>query len=436
MVMNKTIITNKSKLLLFCAVLGAVSGAVLWVFLRVVHLGTVLLWDRLPEVVDAPVWYPVVVCTLGGVIIGVFRKRFGDYPQTMKAVIGTVKRTGTYPYNKIVVILIAAMLPLIFGSSVGPEAGMVGVLVALGCWANENLKFAKKNADFYSSVGMAVSLSILFYSPLFGFFSAVEREDDSSADDGRSSSCKTDGDTSSNGDGGSNRSSKLLVYGISIASALSVLFLLNYLFGKVSEGFPSFGNTQPDKWDFLMMIVYIICGILLGLFFEKSEEFLSKLSCKLPPVLGEVLAGLILGGAVSFLPVLQFSGESQMSVLITDYARYAPVAMIGIAILKVLLTNLCIQMGLKGGHFFPLIFAAVCLGYGISLLVFPMDAEHAVFAAAITTAATMSVSIRRPLAVTCLLFLCFPVKMGLWIFLAAILADQVTRSKSHENKLQ
>ena len=412
MAMNKTIITNKSKLLLFCAVLGAVSGAVLWIFLRVVHLGTVLLWDRLPETFDVPVWYPVVVCTLGGVIIGLFRKRFGDYPQTMKTVIGTVKQTGTYPYNRIVVILIAAMLPLIFGSSVGPEAGMVGVLVALGCWANENLKFAKKNADFYSSLGMAVSLSILFYSPLFGFFSAVEREDDSPAD-------------------GNNfdRSSKLLVYGISIASALSVLFLLNHLFGKVSEGFPSFGNAQPDKWDFLMMVVYIICGILLGFFFEKSEELMAKLSGKLPPVLGEVLAGLILGGAVSILPVLQFSGESQMSVLITDYARYAPMAMIGIAILKVLLTNLCIQMGLKGGHFFPLIFAAVCLGYGISLLVFPMDAEHAVFAAAITTAATMSVSIRKPLAVTCLLFLCFPVKMGLWIFLAATLAGQVTRSK-------
>ena len=184
------------------------------------------------------------------------------------------------------------------------------------------------------------------------------------------------------------------------------------------------------------MVVYIICGILLGFFFEKTEELMAKLSEKLPPVLGEVLAGLILGGAVSFLPILQFSGESQMSVLITDYARYAPAAMIGIAVLKVLLTNLCIQMGFKGGHFFPLIFAAVCLGYGISLLAFPMDAEHAVFAAAITTAAAMSVSMRKPLAVTCLLFLCFPVKMGLWIFLAAILAGQVTRSKSYEKKSQ
>ena len=119
-----------------------------------------------------------------------------------------------------------------------------------------------------------------------------------------------------------------------------------------------------------------------------------------------------------------------MAVLMNDYAKYAPLAMIGIAFLKILIANMCIQMGLKGGHFFPVIFSAVCLGYGISLFIFPLSAAHATFAAAITTAATLSVSMRKPLAVTCLLFLCFPVKMGLWIFLAAVLAGQVTKNKS------
>ena len=416
--MEKTKINNKLKLILFCAILGSFSGAVLWLFLKIVQLGTELLWERLPEAMNSPVWYPIAVCTAGGVVIGVFRKYFGDYPQTMKTVIGTVKKTGTYPYHKMIVILIAAALPLIFGSSVGPEAGMVGVLVALGCWVNENIKFAKENAALYSKVGMAVSLSVLFYSPLFGFFSAVENEDVPFTD----SSEELD------------RNSELLIYGVSIVSSLGILTLLNQLLGKVSEGFPSFENAQPNRWDLAMFIVYIVCGIVLGLFFEKLEKCFEKLSEKLPPVLSEILAGLILGCIVAYLPVVQFSGESQMAVLITDYAKYAPLAMIGIAFLKVFLTTMCIQLGLKGGHFFPVIFSAVCLGYGISLLVFPMAAAHATFAAAITTAATLSVSLKKPLAVTCLLFLCFPVRMGLWIFLAAILAGQVTRSKNHEEK--
>ena len=365
---------------------------------------------------NSPIWYPIVICTIGGAAIGLFRKHFGDYPQTMKTVIGVVKKTGTYPYRRIVVILIGAILPLIIGCSVGPEAGMVGVIVVLGCWVNDNLKFAQKNANLYSKVGMAVSLSALFASPLFGFFSAVENEDMPS--------------TEYQGNGDSD--SKLLIYGISIVSSLGMLTLFNHLFGKVSEGFPSFGKVQPDEWDLAMTVIYIVCGVWLGLFFEKSERCFENLYIKMPSVIGEVLAGMILGLVVTWLPVVQFSGESQMAILITDYAKYTPIAMIGIAFLKVLITNMCIQMGLKGGHFFPIIFAAVCLGYGISLLVFPMDAVHATFAAAITTAATLSVSMKKTLAVTCLLFLCFPVQMGLWIFLAAVLAGQVTGSKKHE----
>lgn len=416
--MEKTNLTNKFKLIFFCAVLGVVSGTVLWLFLKIINLGTELLWDKLPGALDTPIWYPIAACTIGGAIIGVFRKHFGDYPQSMKSVIGTVKKTGTYPYRKIIVLLIAAVLPLIFGSSVGPEAGMVGVIVALGCWVNENLKFAGKNANLYSRVGMAVSLSVLFYSPLFGFFSAVENDD-------ISSECEKEK---------LDRNSKLLVYGVSIVSSLGIITFLNHHLGRVSEGFPSFESAQPDRWDLAMIIVYIICGIILGLFFEKSEDWCEKLSRIIPPVISEILAGMILGCVVAFLPVVQFSGESQMAILITDYAKYAPTAMIGIAFLKILITNICIQMGLKGGHFFPVIFSAVCLGYGISMLVFPLNAAHATFAAAITTAATLSVSLRKPLAVTCLLFLCFPVQMGLWIFLAAVLAGQVTRSKEHEEK--
>ena len=40
----------------------------------------------------------------GGLIIGVLRKLLGDYPQGMTEVIGIVKKTGTYPYKKILSI--------------------------------------------------------------------------------------------------------------------------------------------------------------------------------------------------------------------------------------------------------------------------------------------------------------------------------------------
>ena len=83
---------NQLGLMLFCAILGAVSGAVLWFFLKIVQSGTELLWDRLTKSMNSPIWYPIVICTIGGAAIGLFRKHFGDYPQTMKTVIGVVKK--------------------------------------------------------------------------------------------------------------------------------------------------------------------------------------------------------------------------------------------------------------------------------------------------------------------------------------------------------
>ena len=105
-------------------------------------------------------------------------------------------------------------------------------------------------------------------------------------------------------------------------------------------------------------------------------------------------------------------------------------AILALGLAKVLLTNMCIQLGLKGGHFFPMIFAAVCLGFGIALLVFPGSVAHAAFGAAVVTAGTMGVLLRKPLAATCLLLLCFPMKAVPCIFIAAVIASSVTKALS------
>ena len=396
---------NAIKLVIFCAAIGAVCGIVFWLFLFLIQKGTWLIWDLVPDKILPVVWYPVLACTVGGLIIGLFRKKFGDYPEEMMVVFGKLKKTKTYPYRKILIILIAALLPLIFGSSVGPEAGMVGVIVALCCWAGDNLKFAGSRSAYYCRVGAAVSLSVLFRSPLFGVLNAAE-----------------EGENDPEEDPALGRGEKIILYCIAIGAGFGANWLLNHFIVKVSSGFPSFDTISLRKEDYFLFLLYLICGILLGLFFEYTEKLFAMIGKKIPSVLSEVIAGLILGIITTYLPVVRFSGEEQMQVLISDFAKYAPLAMIGIAFLKIVVTNMCIRLGLKGGHFFPLIFSAVCLGYGLSLLFFPNDASHAIFAAAIVAAGTLGVSLKKPLAVSVLLLLCFPVKALLWIVPASALA--------------
>lgn len=390
----------KVKLPVFCAVIGAIVSIIFWLFLFAIKWGIELIWNVLPGEFTRLSVYPLIVCTAGGLIIGLIRRAAGDYPEDMMTVFGKLKADKTYPYRKLPMLFICALLPLIFGSSVGPEAGMVGLIVALCCWAGDRMKFAKSESEYYSRMGAEVTLSILFRSPLFGL---LDVEEDVSETD------KTSGGQELTG------LLKIILYCVAAGAAFGMFWLMNTLFGKVSEGFPTFDLVSAQRADYMLFVIYLICGIILGLFFERSERIFHMAGQKLPPVIKEMTAGLILGAVACVLPVIRFSGEEQMGILIEDYAKYAPLAMIGIAFLKIIMTNLCISFGLKGGHFFPLIFSAVCLGFGVSLMIFPQDVSHATYAAAIVSAGTLGVTLKKPLAVSMLLLLCFPAGYLLWI---------------------
>lgn len=400
-------VKNQISLGLFSLLLGAVAGAVVWTFLKVLALVTEFIWDWIPGNVSVP-FYTIIVCTVGGLLIGLFRKKYGDYPEELETVMGKVKKEKHYDYHNMLVMLIAAFLPLVFGASVGPEAGLTGVIVGLCYWAGDNLKLAREDERKYSEIGAAVSLSILFQAPLFGIF-AVEEEKDSSAAPNLT------------------KASKIWIYGLALAGSMGIYMLLSELFGAGLSGFPKFDSVDITKGDYAMMVVYIIGGIILAKFYEITHKGSEKILQKVPSVLRTTLGGLILGVVSTFIPAVMFSGEEQMGELMITYLDYLPLALLGMAFLKILLTNICIQSGLKGGHFFPVIFAGVCLGYALAMLVFQESAGHVVFGAAVVTAALLGGIMKKPLAVTMLLFLCFPVSQCVWIFIAAVVGSKLVR---------
>ena len=133
---QKIKIKNQLELWAFCAVIGTVAGALVWALLKIMASGTEMIWEWIPEKIHIP-YYTVLVCTVGGAIIGIFRKLYGDYPEDMETVMGKVKKEKRYEYKNMLVMMIAALLPLLIGSSVGPEAGLTGIIVGLCYWAGE-----------------------------------------------------------------------------------------------------------------------------------------------------------------------------------------------------------------------------------------------------------------------------------------------------------
>ena len=396
--MGKTV-RNNVYLILFCCIIGAVAGGVIWAFLKIMSLGIHFLGEWLPANYSIPC-YTLLVCTVGGVLIGCFRRRFGDYPEELDAVMAKVKAEKTFDYSNMLVLLLSALFPLLLGSSIGPEAGLTGVIVGLCYWIGDNLSFARQNAKEYSQVGVAVTLGVLFRSPLFGVF-AVEEENKDKVIITLPATLK------------------VFLYGLAAAAGTGCYMLLSDIFGAGLGALPSFPEMEPELWDYLMLVVYILLGCVLAKFYFLTHLAAEKVLTGLPVILKETVGGACLGAMGMLMPVLMFSGEDAMGELAADCEMYAPLILAAIAFLKVLLTNVCIQSGLKGGHFFPIIFAGVCLGYSAGAMVFGYSGGHMVFAAATVTASLLGGIMKKPLAVTVLLFLCFPVKLFLWIFLAA-----------------
>lgn len=395
-------IGKRIRFLFFAVCIGGAIGAFIWGFLRVMGIGQELLFTVLPKYVPIPCFVPVV-CILGGVIIGVYEKKFHASPDNMEAVMAVIKKEGKYPCDHLAIRTIAALLPLVFGASLGPEAGLTGIIAGLCFWAGSKFRYAKKHMEELSNIGLGASLGIIFGSPLFGYTFSIEEEDTSTE---------------------YSKTVKMVTNITAILGGFGAFVLLGRLFGG-GAGLPRLSGSDIGNRERFSVVLLIPAGIAAGIVYTvshaASSRFFAALKEKCGVVVCAVLGGVCLGVFGIFLPFSMFSGESQMEVLAETYLEYTPILLIGIGIGKIFLTNVCIESGWKGGHFFPVIFAGVSIGYGMGIAC----SVEPVFAAAVVTAALLGYMMKKPVAVALLLMLCFPVDAVVWMLVAAVVGAGV-----------
>lgn len=397
-------------MILFALIIGFIIGGIVWIIFKLSLEFTDLIWKTTFSFANF-YWMPLIICIIGGLCIGLFTKYYGNNLHTIEEITEIVQTKGEFKYDNVFLAVIAFLLPVIFGGSIGPEAGLTGIIVDLCTRANTALKKAGIKVINIPEITVSAAVSSIFGTPIIGMFSGVSgvfyRDTNEEIYNKYNPKDYT-----------FRKEVKFILYTASALGSFGAFILLGSMFPG-GMGVPRFASMSIQFSEVLWLIPCLIIGYIGGLLFHFGEYIFSDLSKKLKDyiILKPVIAGIILGTLGSILPLVLFSGEPNSFILMSNWNIMAVITLISIGLIKCILTPLCLNFSWKGGHFFPCIFSGIALGYGIALF----GGVDPIFCVSITTAVMLASIQRKPLLVLALLFLCFPISSIFWLGIACLI---------------
>ena len=157
------------KLLVFVAVLGVLSALVTFVFMALVHQGTALIWEQAAAAMGIDLrLFTILVCTIGGLLVGLLVKLFGDHSGIFAEVMLEFGKTGRFDYRNAPGIVITAFVSLIAGGSLGPEAPLADASGGMGTLLADRLKLDEQETRTMGYSGVSGMLAAFITSPFGG----------------------------------------------------------------------------------------------------------------------------------------------------------------------------------------------------------------------------------------------------------------------------
>jgi H+/Cl- antiporter ClcA len=345
------------KLLLLSALLGLMSAVITFGFLGLVKLGQVLVWSRAQQAagLSAPV-FTIAVCTLGGLLVGILVWIFGDHSGIFAEIMMEFGRTGRFRYRDAPGMVITSLVSLIAGGSLGPEAPLADACGSLGTLMSEKLKLDERASRSLGFSGIGGMLAAFITSPFGGALLGLE-------------SAHTGVDY------------VWTLFPTLIASSFStVAFVL--LSGSFFHVMYRFEDYEPHLIDLISAVPLGLIGALAGAIFILGFDSLSKVMKPLNRhvVLRGMIGGAGLGISGAVLPLTLFAGGAETGEMIRRATEIGAAGLIVLALVKLLVTTLCLATGWKGGYIFPTLFAGAALGTAAHLL-FPGIPEAVAVAA-------------------------------------------------------
>jgi H+/Cl- antiporter ClcA len=362
-------------LMLLVGLMGIISALFTFLFMIIVNRGISLVWEQGAAAIGLdPRLFTFLICTLGGLLVGLLVKLFGDHNAIFAEIMQEFGKTGRFDYRNAPGIVITAIVSLIAGASLGPEAPLADGCGGIGTWLSDRLKLKQHENQAMGYSGFSGMLAAFITSPFSGALLTLE-----SAQGGASA-------------GGA----YLWGFVPSLLASATATVVFVGLTGRFFETLYAFPNYIPHLIDLAWAIPFGLAGALVGVCFMLGLKWLRQLMQPLKRrlVWRGLIGGLGMGIIGALLPLTRFSGEAETLDLIAQATQLGFLMLVVLAVAKLFATALLLATGWKGGYIFPVMFAGIAIGMAGKVL-FP-GVPTAVPVAAVLAGA-LAAAFRAPL---------------------------------------
>jgi H+/Cl- antiporter ClcA len=409
--LGKETLSNRSfyQLILYAIVLGTVVGLATAVFLLIEHWLTELIWEEIPHRLGEFSLYALVVCTVGGLLVGLCQHFLGDYPKPMREALEDVRTQGGFDVAHVPHGVVSSLVSLSFGGALGPEAALIGLAGGLGTWVARRIKVSARQAHALAYFSVSGALGAFFRSPFGSAALPLESPEEDELP-----------------------SAWVMIPGVFAGVAgLAVTLLLTGDMLRVTYDYLPYESPRNGT-DLLIAVPLGLLGAVLGWLYLQFHHHLTRWLQPLGrrKIMRGLLGGVVLGLLATFSPLVLFSGQAGLNELFINGAEIGAGILVLIGIAKVLALGACMSTGWKGGEFFPIMFAGAAVGMGIAYLI---PAVNPMVGLATVMAAATAAMLRKPLATILIIVLFMPGTLIIPIAVGAFVGAAVSISNPLEN---
>ncbi|MFC6722911.1 chloride channel protein [Halobium palmae] len=333
---------------LFCVVvigsgLAAIIGLVTGTFLRVLYWLTALTWETIPEAIAVAPGHPrytVVICTIGGAILGLGREHFGDHPGGVDELVAKIRTGRNIRYSVISKGATNSLISLVFGASLGPELAVATIAGGLGSRVIDRMTTMIETTWTATTVRKSVSLRTVLLT--------------------------SDRIPQQFGDSDVPPTPRWWWGVPSFAAIICGLIVLKTAAGSgLHFGYPVPRFRSTIERRLIVATLVGVVGGVISVLYLSLRQYLSRVRVTENLLVQSTIGGFLLGVVGAVAPRILFSGQDVVGELFAGVSLGSELLLVA-GLTKIVVVSVMLETGWKGGPILPLMAGGATLGVGLA----------------------------------------------------------------------